>query len=118
MKLPMEKPETPIGEISPKILFAEMPAGAYQRGEKLLMLREDVVAELSQLLGRNIADVDDLLLAARNVSTLSVDGIEGGDITLDSYLLNRLKSRCPTNVDFGGFVRDRVKELLAGFAGC
>lgn len=80
-------------------------------------LNDSQLSELSQLLGRNIADADDLLLAARNMTTLSIDGLEGGDITLDSYLLNRLRSRCPTNVDFGGFVRDRVKELLAGYCG-
>lgn len=75
------------------------------------------LAELSKLLGRNIADRDDLLLAARNLSTLSVEGIEGAEITLDSYLLNRLRSRCQEN-DFGAFVRRVIVEQLAAFCGC
>lgn len=86
--------------------------------EASLCLSEYELGQLSMLLGRNIKDSDDLLLAARNMTTLSINGLEGGDIVLDSYLLNRLKSRCASNVDFGGFVRDRIKELLAGYAGC
>lgn len=73
------------------------------------------LAQLTMLLGRNIATADDLMSAAKAVTTLSVDGI---DITLDSYLLNRLKSRCHPTQDFPTFLRDRVKELLASYAGC
>jgi hypothetical protein len=80
-----------------------------------MVLSKSHLAQLSVLLGRNIATAEELVAAAKNVTTLSVDGT---DITLDSYLLNRLKSRCPSNVDFGGFLRDRVKELLASYAGC
>ncbi len=80
-------------------------------------LKEDDLAELSKLLGRNIKDSDDLLLAARNVTTLSVKGLEGGDITLEPYLLNRLKSRCHPTQDFPEFLRERIKELLAGYCG-
>jgi len=83
-----------------------------------LMLSKADLAELTKLLGRNIADADDLLLAARNVTTLSVNGLEEGDITLEPYLLNRLKSRCHPTEYFPKFVRERVKELLAGYAGC
>ncbi len=79
-----------------------------------LMLSKSDLAELSTLLGRNIQDSTDLLLAARNVTTLSV---EGSDITLDSYLLNRLKSRCHPTQDFPEFLRERIKELLAGYCG-
>ena len=79
-----------------------------------LMLSKSDLSELSKLLGRNIADASDLIAAAKNVTTLSVDGI---DITLDSYLLNRLKSRCHPTQDFPTFLRERVKELLAGYCG-
>ena len=83
-----------------------------------LMLSKADLSELTKLLGRNIADVDDLMLAVRNVTTLSVKGLEEGDITLEPYLLNRLKSRCHPTEYFPKFVRERVKELLAGYAGC
>lgn len=83
-----------------------------------LMLSRADLTELTKLLGRNIADADDLMLAVRNVTTLSVKGLEEGDITLEPYLLNRLKSRCHPTEYFPKFVRERVKELLAGYAGC
>ena len=83
-----------------------------------LTLSKDDLAQLTKLLGRNIADADDLMLAARNVTTLSVKGLEEGDITLEPYLLNRLKSGCHPTEYFPKFVRERVKELLAGYAGC
>jgi len=79
-----------------------------------LMLSKADLAELTKFLSRNIATADDLIAAAKAVTTLSVDGI---DITLDSYLLNRLKSRCHPTQDFPTFMRDRVKELLAGYCG-
>ncbi len=81
-----------------------------------LLLSSADLSELSNLLGRNIASSDDLLLAARNITTLSVNGVEGTDIVLEPYLLNRLKSRCLTN-DFPTFIRERIKELLAGYCG-
>ena len=86
--------------------------------EPIVTLSKADVAELTKLLGRNIADVDDLMLAVRNVTTLSVKGLEEGDITLEPYLLNRLKSRCHPTEYFPKFVRERVKEMLAGYAGC
>jgi len=82
-----------------------------------LMLSKEDLAQLTALLGRNIADADDLILAVRNVTTLSVKGLEEGDITLEPYLLNRLKSRCHPTEYFPKFVRERVKELLAGYCG-
>ena len=80
-------------------------------------LRPSDLKELSRLLGRNIKDADDLLLAARNVTTLSVKGLTGADITLEPYLLDRLRSRCHPTQDFPQFVRERVVELLAGYCG-
>ena len=100
------------------LVSAAVRAGTFANGDFAVMLRPADLAELTKLLGRNISDADDLLLAARNVTTLSIEGLEGGDITLDSYLLNRLKSRCHPTQDFPQFVRDRVKELLASYAGC
>jgi hypothetical protein len=87
----------------------------YGHGLPCLELGTQDLEDLTNLLGRNIDSVDGLLAAAKAVTTLSVDGI---DITLDSYLLNRLKSRCHPTQDFPQFVRDRVKELLSGYAGC
>ena len=101
-----------------KMVFAAVQAGEFKKGEQMVMLRQSHLSELSELLGRNIMDVDDLLLAARNVTTLSVNGVEGTDIVLEPYLLNRLKSRCHPTERFPDFLRARVKELLCGYAGC
>lgn len=87
------------------------------KGEEMLLLREKDLRELSAILGRNIKDSDDLKLAARNMSTLSIKGLDGGDLVLDTYLLNRLRSRCHPSDDFPKWVRDRIVELLAGFCG-
>ena len=84
---------------------------------KAISLRPSDLTELSRLLGRNIKDADDLLLAARNVTTLSIKGLAGGDITLEPYLLDRLRSRCHPTQDFPAFVRERILELLAGYCG-
>ena len=99
------------------VVFATIPAGTYHKGERMLMLREDVIAELSLLLGRNITNTDDLLLAAHNVTTLNIKGLTGADITLEPYLLHRLRSRCHPTQDFPEFVRARVIELLMGYCG-
>lgn len=72
------------------------------------------LANLSVYLGRNIRKVSELVSAVRAVTTLSVNGTE---ITLDPYLLNRLKSRCHPTEDFGEFIKRTVKEQLAGYCG-
>ena len=114
--LPEEaSPDQPVAVAT--ILSTSVPAGTYHKGERMLMLREDVIAELSLLLGRNITNTDDLLLAAHNVTTLNIKGLTGADITLEPYLLHRLRSRCHPTQDFPEFVRARVIELLMGYCG-
>ena len=116
MKLPMiGKVEMTDDELAESLKNYRPVMTVIPRG---IEISEDNRLELGRLLGRNIADVDDLMLAVRNVTTLSVKGLEEGDITLEPYLLNRLKSRCHPTEYFPKFVRERVKELLAGYAGC
>ena len=78
-------------------------------------LTPEQVLELSVLLGRNVNDRRDLIKAVRNLSTISVDGLA---LTLEPYLLNRLKSRCHPTEEWGVFLRRVIVEQLNAYAGC
>ncbi len=81
---------------------------------KTVILNTLDLAEISECLGRNISSRGDLLAALRSITTVT---IEGSGVTLEPYLLNRLKSRCHTP-DFPGFLRRVIVEQLAGYCGC
>ena len=99
------------------VFLASVPEGTYAKGDtfETFMLSEKHLAELSTLLSANIMNATDLMRAARNVSTVSVQGIK---VTLEPYLLDRLHSRCHPTDNFPDFLRARLLELLAGYCGC
>lgn len=94
-----------------------MPVAQIEYVEDIRVSPEDA-EELSKYLGRNISSSIDLVSAARNVATLRINGMESAPITLDPYLLNRLRSRCHPTTDFPKFVREQVVKLLSDFCGC
>jgi hypothetical protein len=94
-----------------------MTLNEVEKRRATLYLDPDDLAELSKLLSWNIKDRKDLFYAAKNVTTLSIKGMEKDAITLDSYLLNRLRSRCHPTQNFPEWIRTTVVRLLADFCG-
>ena len=72
------------------------------------------VTLLSTALGKNIMSADDLVATAEKLSTINV---EGANVTLEPYLLNRLKSRCHPSKKFSEFMKETVIAQLASYAG-
>lgn len=72
------------------------------------------MTELSRLLGVNLTSIDDVVSRCRHISVIN---IEGEDIHFEPGLIHRLKSRCPSNVDFGSWLRARVKDWAHAYVG-
>lgn len=69
--------------------------------------------ELSHYLGFNLQSADQLIARVKEMSTLSVEGVE---ITLEPALLQRLKSRC-FKQELGDLLRFEIRRQLRAFVG-
>ena len=81
---------------------------------KTIFINKPEIEELSRLTGRNIDNRGELIAAVRRLSTISVNGQE---ITLEPYLLQRLDTR-RLKEPMGEYLDREIKRLLCGFAGC
>lgn len=79
-----------------------------------IALTDADVRAISEMLGINVNNSDSLRKAVGKMSTLDVEGVK---ITLEPYLLQRLRTRC-LDKDWPNFLARTVRELLAGYAGC
>ena len=98
--------------------YIEKAAEREAREVRTLTLNNSDMGKLTYYLGRNIESVDTLIAAAKSISTLNVKGLSRGEITLEPYLLERLKSRCHPTTDFPTFVREMVVKALMDYCGC
>lgn len=80
----------------------------------IMGLSQEQVIELSFLVGKNISSPEDLLSQCRKLTNMS---IEGEAVHFEPGLITRLRSRCPTNVDFGKWLSQRVVEWAHGYCG-
>lgn len=90
------------------------PAVAIERVEPCVILSQLDLVELSGYLGRNIDSKAELLYACSRVATVNVQGEE---VTLEPMLLTRLKSRCPTSVDFAPWLGKLIKDWAHAYVG-
>ena len=84
--------------------------------DKPIVLDQEQMNQLSHYFGRNVFTADDVVAAARTMSTFSIEGCE---ITLDSNMLSRLKMRFQkrTQEEFARDLGKEIVHLLRGFAG-
>jgi hypothetical protein len=79
-----------------------------------LVLTIQDLTELSGLMGKRITDRETLVHAMKDLSTVSVEGVE---INLEYRLLTRLKSRCLDKDNFPRWLREVVIRQLHDYAG-
>jgi hypothetical protein len=70
--------------------------------------------ELSGLMGKRISDRESLFRAVKDLSVVSVEGVE---IPLEFRLLTRLQSRCLDKDNFPRWLREVVIRQLHDYAG-
>jgi hypothetical protein len=80
---------------------------------KPLILTDIARQHLDKLLARNLHTPDELVLVIQRALSVRLNGVE---ITLTPYLLDRLKSRC-IGMEFDKFVQMIVTRLLEEYAG-
>lgn len=90
-----------------------LTAPILQSPTALKLTAEDLSA-ISAALGLNIRTREDLLKAAKNVTSIRVEGV---DITLSPGLLHRLESRCYEKHKWAEFIKTRVLDGLHTYVG-
>lgn len=80
---------------------------------KPIILMDAERQSVERAIGKNISTGAELVRTVLRAVSVSVDGAE---IALSQYLLDRLKSRC-IGVDFEPFIRKTVVRLLEEYAG-
>jgi hypothetical protein len=100
--------QPPVAELKPAVTVSieDIAIKSYITVEQM--------AELSRLLGSNLESTDDLISRCKHISIVNV---EGEPIHFESGLLSRLKSRCPTSVEFGPWLRERIIQWAHGYCG-
>jgi hypothetical protein len=80
---------------------------------KPIILSDEERRTVESAVGRNISTSAELVRAVTRALAVTVEGTE---VPISQYLMDRLRSRC-IGADFEPFLRKTIKELLEGFAG-
>ena len=80
---------------------------------KPLILSDAQRRSIEAALGKNLNTADDLVRAVIRTVSVAIDGTE---LQLSQYLLDRLRTRC-IGVDFDVFVKRIIREQLEAYAG-
>lgn len=100
----------PIEEVLSRQLSRFAP---YVESTKPIVVPDEDRQKLEQLLGKNISDSSQLVRLVVHMVSVGVNGVE---IELTPYLLDRLKSRC-YGMEFDKFLSMTIRRALEEYAG-